>query len=80
MKTANIANWTRTKSGWQLIVTLHRSWEAPSVGSGLGQKVQAKIVKKGQYESRVELSTLKLTSRVFNRDGKLKAFCEEAKS
>ena len=78
MAKENIANWTKTKNGWQIIVTLHRHWEAPDVGQGLGREVTAKIVKKGQYASQVRPQTLILTSRVFERDGNKKAFAKEA--
>lgn len=77
MATTNIATWTKTSRGWQTLLEFKRSWEAPAVGSGLGEHVKCKIVKRNEYESRVPMTTVKLTSRVFNSDGKLLAFCEE---
>ena len=76
---SNIANWTKSDKGWQLIVTFNRHWEAPSVGEGLGKTVYAHIVKRGEYfDRKAKPSKLKLTSRVFKREGVLKAYAKEA--
>ena len=79
MAAFNEAQWTRTKDGWQIIVTFNRHWEAPKVGSGKGGVVAAKVVKRGEYASRVKPSNLKLTSNVFTdrRTGLPKASAEE---
>lgn len=76
----NIANWTKARNGdWQLIVSLNRHWEAPDVGSGIGTIVKAHIVKRGEYlDRKAKPVDLKLTSRVFERDGVRKAFAEQA--
>ena len=79
MAAFNEGQWTRTKEGWQIIVTVNRHWEAPKVGSGKGQSVQAKVVKRGEYASRVQPSQLVLTSNVFSdrQTGLPKAFAVE---
>ena len=79
MAKTNIATWTKTREGWRTIVEFRRSWEAPKAGTGKGTEHDAKIVKRGEYESRVPVSRVRLTGRVFERDGRLLAFCEEVK-
>ena len=76
MATENIGGWTKTDRGWQKIVTIKRHWEAPAVGSGKGKTIKAKIVKRGEYASRVEMATYRLTSNVFRSGSDLKAFVE----
>ena len=78
MKQANIGHWTKTPKGWQMIMVIKRHWEAPDAGTGKGQTIRGKIVKRGEYESRVAVETYRLTSNVFRSDGKLKAFVEPA--
>ena len=77
MATTNLATWKRTKSGWQILVEFRRVWEAPNPGTGKGRKVSAKLVRKGEYESRVEPQEFRLTSRVFERNNRRYAFAEE---
>ena len=78
MAKTNTATWTKTARGWQLLVNFTRHWEAPGVGEGLDTLHTVVVHKRGDRNGGTP-TEVRLTSRVFARDGKHLAFAEEAK-